>query len=77
MDNNKKPSEPAEEERWGIIHYMRSSSAALVAVLDASHSVGCYDCNCSHSDMAEIMSAARAIKFDKMMPVHSLKFSCR
>ena len=24
MNNNKKPSEPAEEERWGIIHYMRS-----------------------------------------------------
>ena len=24
MDNHKKPSKPAEEERWGIIHYMRS-----------------------------------------------------
>ena len=23
MDNNKKPSEPVEAERWGFIHYMR------------------------------------------------------
>ena len=73
MDNNKKPSEPAEEERWGIIHYMRSHRPPWWLYW----TVGCYDCNCSHSDMAEIMSAARAIKFDKMMPVHSLKFSCR
>ena len=35
MDNNKKPSEPAEEERWGIIHYMRSHRPSRM--LSSSH----------------------------------------